>query len=498
MTTVHSGSGKGEDIADHFKSIREHIIGIDATFQSPYGEKKVVYADWIASGRLYGPIEDKIRNEIGPMVGNTHSESSETGMTMTRAYHLAHQIIKEHVNADKDDVIITTGFGMTSALAKFQRILGIKMPEKLVPYCELPIEEKPVVFITHMEHHSNQTPWLESLADVVMIAPGENLTVNPDNLRKEIVKYKHRKIKIGSFSACSNVTGMKCPYHELAEIMHEHGGYCFVDFAASAPYTDMNMHPENSKQRLDAIFFSPHKFLGGPGSSGVLIFSKSLYKNRIPDHPGGGTVAWTNPWGEHAYFDDIEIREDGGTPGFLQAIRAALSIKLKEKMGVENIEKREKQLVARTFEGLSSIPGLHILAKEIKDRIGVFSFYIEHVHHNLIVKILNDRFGIQVRGGCSCAGTYGHFLLEVDRETSHKIVEKISHGDYTLKPGWVRLSLHPTMNDEELNFVIEALRELVGHIEEWEKDYAYDQSTAEFLNKEETVSDAYRKWFVIN
>ncbi len=488
---------KQKELEDHFNAFRKNIVGIDATFQSPYGEKKVIYADWIASGRLYGPIEDKIKNEFGPMVGNTHSESSETGMVMTRAYHKAHQIIKEHVHAGKDDVIITTGFGMTSALAKFQRILGIKMPEKLEPYVELPIEEKPVVFITHMEHHSNQTPWLESLADVVIIEPGEHLSINPDHLRKEIKKYENRKFKIGSFSACSNVTGMKSPYYELAEIMHEHGGYCFIDFAASAPYLDINMHPENPMQKLDAIFFSPHKFLGGPGSSGVLIFCKKLYKNRIPDHPGGGTVAWTNPWGEHAYFDDIEIREDGGTPGFLQAIRAALSVKLKEKMGVENIALREKHLVAKAFDGLGKIPGLRILADDVRDRIGVFSFYIENIHYNLVVRILNDRYGIQVRGGCSCAGTYGHFLLQVDRETSHKIVAKINQGDLSMKPGWVRLSLHPTMTDEELDYMINALGELTENIGEWEKDYIYDPHTAEFTNKKGVASVSVEKWFEI-
>ncbi len=498
MTEDRSVLDRGRELTEHFRPFRERIVGIDAVFRSPYGEQKVIYADWIASGRLYGPIEDKIKNEFGPMVGNTHSESSETGMIMTRAYHMAHQIIKDHVNANRDDVIITTGFGMTSALAKFQRILGIKMPEKLEPFCELPIDEKPVVFITHMEHHSNQTPWLESLADVVIVEPGENLSINPDHLRKEIKKYKNRKFKIGSFSACSNVTGMKSPYYELAEIMHEHGGYCFVDFAASAPYVDIDMHPENPMQKLDAIFFSPHKFLGGPGSSGVLIFCKSLYKNRIPDHPGGGTVAWTNPWGEHAYFDDIEIREDGGTPGFLQAIRAALSIRLKEKMGTGNIELREKYLVNRAFEGLGKIPGLHILADDVRDRIGVFSFYIENVHYNLVVKLLNDRFGIQVRGGCSCAGTYGHFLLQVDRETSHKIVEKINRGDLSMKPGWVRLSLHPTMTDEELDYVIHALEEVVKNVDIWKKDYTYDPASAEFSNKRGQMPDHVAEWFEID
>ncbi len=488
---------EGGQESDFFKSFRENIIGLDAEFASPYGVQKVVYADWIASGRLYGPIEDKLRNQFGTMVGNTHSESSETGMLMTRAYHHAHSIIKKHVNAGPDDVIITTGFGMTSALAKFQRILGLKLPEKLMPFCELPVEEKPVVFITHMEHHSNHTPWLESLADVVVLPPDKELLVDPEYLREVIKKYRNRKLKIGSFSACSNVTGIETPYYALAEIMHEHGGYCFVDFAASAPYVDINMHPGNPKQKLDAIFFSPHKFLGGPGSSGVLIFCKSLYKNRIPDHPGGGTVKWTNPWGEHTYIEDIEIREDGGTPGFLQAIKAALCIRLKESMTVARIKSREKELTAKAFKGLSEVPGLHILAGDRKNRIGVFSFFIKGIHHNLIVRLLNDRYGIQVRGGCSCAGTYGHYLLNMDWETSHRITDKINKGDLSVKPGWVRMSLHPTMTDDELIFIIKALKEVVANSLEWAKDYRYDPLTGEFLHTGPTRLPAMDSWFTL-
>ena len=482
----------------YFESFRNNIIGIDSFFKSPYGLQKIVYADWIASGRLYQPIEDKLSNLFGPLSGNTHSESSETGKTMTNAYKLAHTIIKQHVNADDDDVIITTGFGMTSALAKFQRILGIRVPEKLLSYCHLPDEEKPVVFITHMEHHSNQTPWLESIADVVVLEPDENLMVKTDSLQKEIVKYENRKLKIGSFSACSNVTGIETPVYELAKIMHAHGGYCFVDFAASAPYATIDMHPEDPSKKLDAIYFSPHKFLGGPGSSGVLIFCKSLYKNRIPDHPGGGTVTWTNPWGEHAYFDDIEIREDGGTPGFIQAIKTSLSIKLKEKMKVENIRKRESELNSIAFEQLKKIPRLNILAENMTERLGVFSFYITGIHHNLIVKLLNDRYGIQMRGGCSCAGTYGHFLFGVDRGKSREITEKIDSGDLSLKPGWVRMSIHPTTSNAELEYIFEALQAIVQNIEKWEKDYVFSPSTAEFNHKRGESPTHIADWFNIN
>jgi len=486
-------------LQEHFNQFRKNITGINHSFHTPYGTKDLIYADWIASGRLYNPIEDIIKNQFGPMVGNTHSEASETGRTMTIAYHEAHDLIKKHVNANKDDVIITTGFGMTSALAKFQRILGIKLPERLSEFCQLPEEERPVVFLTHMEHHSNHTPWLESLCDVVVMEPDENLFINPENLRKEIGKFANRKLKIGSFSACSNVTGIITPFHDLAEIMHENDGYCFVDFAASAPYIDIDMHPAKPERRLDAIFFSPHKFLGGPGSSGVLIFNKHLYKNRIPDHPGGGTVMWTNPWGEHSYFDDIEIREDGGTPGFLQAIRAALSIRLKEKMDVKKIRAREQELIEKAAQGLRSIEGLNILGDNDLQRIGVFSFFIAGIHHNLIVKLLNDRFGIQVRGGCSCAGTYGHFLLNVDWETSHRITEKINKGDLSEKPGWVRLSIHPTMTDGELEMIIDAIKQVSINARKWAEDYEYVLCKNEFFHKskEKDIQKEINCWFEV-
>lgn len=473
----------------HFQQFRKNIIGIDTEFESPYGWKKIRYADWIASGRLYGPIEKTMHDKVGPMVGNTHSESSHTGKLMTYTYEEAHQIIKNHVHASEDDVIITSGSGTTGVLCKFQRILGLKIPEAYQETFQIPDEERPVVFVSHMEHHSNQTTWLETIADVVVLEPTENLLIDPKNLEKRLQNYKDRKVKIGSFTACSNVTGVMTPYHQLAEIMHNHGGYCFVDFAASAPYVEIDMHPENELQKLDAIFFSPHKFLGGPGSSGVLIFNRELYKNRIPDHPGGGTVAWTNPWGGHSFYKDIEIREDGGTPGFLQAIRAALSIRLKEQMDPKKIRERENELVRQCFEKLRQIPGLHILAENVRYRLGVFSFYIEDVHYNLIVKLLNDRYGIQVRGGCSCAGTYGHMLLDVSRNQSEQITSEIDSGDLTHKPGWVRLSLHPTMTDEDLEYILQAISDVAEYAEDWVEDYEYDRTSNEFTHQTETEPD---------
>ncbi|MDB4583646.1 aminotransferase class V-fold PLP-dependent enzyme [Draconibacterium sp.] len=487
------------NLENYFKKFRENIVGIHCEFQSPYGKQKIVYGDWIASGRLYKPIENRISNEIGPFVGNTHTETSETGIRMTHAYHKSHQLIKKHVNAGTNDVIITAGFGMTAVINKFQRILGLKYCGKVSGKNCIAERERPVVFITHMEHHSNQTSWYETNADVVVIEPGEGLLVEPENLRKALEQYKDRPFKIGSFTSCSNVTGVRTPYVKLARIMHEFGGVCFIDFAASAPYDKIDMHPEDPMEKLDAVMFSPHKFLGGPGSSGVIVFDASMYKNTVPDNPGGGTVDWTNPWGSYKYVDDIEAREDGGTPGFLQSIRTALCFDLKHQMGIENIQKREKELLKKAFTGLDQINGLNILADNVRDRLGVISFYIENIHYNLIVRILNDKYGIQTRGGCACAGTYGHFLLEVSYEQSKEITDKINHGDLSEKPGWVRWSLHPTMEDAEVDLMISALKDIVKNIDSYREDYIHETHTNIYRHKNEERDDALmQSWFSLD
>lgn len=330
-------------LVDHFANFRNKVVGANEHFETPFGVKPLIYADWTASGRLYGPIEELLAREIGPFVGNTHTETTVTGSSMTMAYHEAKEIIKRHCGASEADVLISSNSGMTGVVNKFQRILGLKVHERFRDNVNIPREERPVVFVSHMEHHSNQTSWLETVAEVAVIEPCEQGLADLDCLARLLEQYKDRKVKIAAITSCSNVTGIRTPYYEVAEMMHKAGGWCFVDFACSAPYIEINMRPENPLQHLDAIYFSPHKFLGGPGSAGVLIFDPRLYKNRVPDNPGGGTVDWTNPWGEHKYLESIEAREDGGTPAFLQTIRTALCVQLKDQMGIENILEREHE-----------------------------------------------------------------------------------------------------------------------------------------------------------
>lgn len=484
MITARIGSKSyriPENLEHYFKAYRSQVIGIDQKFESPYGKKKIIYADWTASGRLYRPIEQKISEVFGPYMANTHTESNITSLMMTGMYKQSKQIIKEHVNADHHDVVILDGFGMTSVINKFQRILGIRVHEKWKSRLKLFKKERPVVFLTHMEHHSNQTSWLETIADVEVINPDANGNVDVAHLKQLLRQYRKRPLKIGSFTACSNVTGIQTPYYHLAKIMHQHGGICFVDFAASAPYVKIDMHPKDPMEKLDAIFFSPHKFLGGPGTSGVLVFDSRLYFNKVPDHPGGGTVTWTNPWGGHEYHREIELREDGGTPGILQAIRTALSINLKEQMGTENILNREKEQLALLFSQMEKIPGVHIFEGHIRDRLGIVSFNLQNIHHNLVVRLLNDRFGIQVRGGCSCAGTYGHYLLNINKKNSKQITDMINQGDTSTKPGWVRFSVHPIMTNEEIQIFVHAIKEIIANIDEWSKDYLYDSPSGDYF-----------------
>ena len=485
------------NLEKYFTPFRENIVGRNQTFISPFGEKKIIYADWIASGRIYKGIEEKLNNEVFPFVANTHTETSTTGATMSLAFDEAVHIIKNHVGANDDDVLISGGAGMTMLVNKFQRILGLKIHEKYAD--KIKIENRPIVFVTHMEHHSNQTSWIETIAEVIVIPHTKDGHVDLEQLKVLLEKYKDRDFKIAAVTSCSNVTGVFTPYYEIAEIMHENKGFCFVDFACSAPYIDIDMHPKNTQQKLDAIYFSPHKFLGGPGASGILVFNKDLYTNKVPDSPGGGTVDWTNPWGEHKYVNDIQLREDGGTPAFLQTIKTALVLQLKQQMGVKNILDREHELHKIVWQKFSQLKNAYVLASNFSERLGVYSFYIDDLHFNLAVQLLNDKFGIQVRGGCSCAGTYGHILLNVEKEQSCEITTKINDGNLTLKPGWVRMSIHPTMTDEEVHFIMNAIEELSKNHKEWGAGYSYNNITNEFMYKDNSFSlknkERAESWF---
>jgi selenocysteine lyase/cysteine desulfurase len=477
-------------LEEYFEPFRVNTIGRGQTFSFPCGEKEIVYADWTASGRGYQPIETCLQNEILPWFANTHTQTTITGTLMTMAYEEAKIIVKTHVNANHDDVLIFCGSGMTSAVNKLQRLLGLRISERSRDYIvdgkspEIDESLRPVVFVTSMEHHSNHVSWLETIATVEIIAQTAEGNVDLGHFESLLSEYQSRRNKIAAVTACSNVTGIETPYHEIAKLIHAHGGLCFVDFASSAPYIQIDMHPDESGAHLDAIYFSMHKFLGGPGAPGVLIFDQEIYNNTVPDHPGGGTVLYSNPWKQREYVTNIESREDGGTPPVLQGIKAAMCIRLKEEMGIHNMLRREDELLAIVFTRFSAMPNVMVLQANARKRLGIISFIVKDVHYNLIVRLLNDRFGIQTRGGCSCAGTYGHHLLNVDQAWSHKIWDAIHSGNLSSKPGWIRISIHPTMTDEEVEFIMDAIESTVLNFNEWMTDYYYDASSNEYVLKE--------------
>ena len=483
MGTMYS---RVSSLEDYFSPFRRKIIGHDQPFTTSFGLQRILYADWTASGRGYEPIESKMRDEILPFFANTHTTSTITGETMSIAYEEAKALIKEHVHAGEDDVLIFCSSGMTAAVSKLQRILGLRLPERFMDYVQclrLDEAERPLVLVTHMEHHSNHISWLETIATVEVIRPAEDGNVDLEHLRQLLERYRHRKNKIAAVTACSNVTGIETPVHAIAAMMHSYGGLCFVDYACSAPYVHINMHPGAGAELgadfgadldaanpgadqgadLDAIYFSFHKFLGGPGTPGVLIFNSKLYKNRVPDQPGGGTLLYSNPWKVHEYISDIELREDGGTPPILQGIKAAMCIGLKEEMGVEKILQREEEMLELIFERMEKIVGIEILGPR-RRRLGIVSFTVKNAHYDLIVKMLNDRFGVQTRGGCSCAGTYGHMLLGIDEGESLDILRSLRAGEMWRKPGWVRLSIHPTMTDAEIDYIMDAVEATLDEV----------------------------------
>ena len=476
---------KADSLQEYFFPFAGNVIGNRQFFETPYGRNRIIYADWTAGGRGYLPIEKKIQQEILPFFANTHTGTTVTGRAMSAAYEEARAIVKEHVHAAEDDALLFCGSGMTDAVCRLQRMMGLRDRHN-----------EAVVFVTHMEHHSNHISWLETGATVEIISPSADGNVDLDHLLHLLDRYRHRKTIIAAITACSNVTGIQTPYHAIASLMHGYGGYCFVDFAASAPYVGIDMHPQDEDMGdLDAIYFSFHKFLGGPGTPGALLFGRRLYTGGIPDRPGGGTLLYSNPWGGREYVPGIEQREDGGTPPILQAIKAALCTRLKEEMGIAQLLQREEEMVGHIFDRLPEMPGVALLAATQPRRLGIISFVVEHAHYNLIVKILNDRFGIQVRGGCSCAGPYGHFLLDIGETRSGAIRESLLAGDLSCKPGWVRLSLHPTMTDDELDYILDAIELTVQQYDEWEKDYVYDAVTNEFFFPGWEESSKVKEWF---
>eukprot|EP01029_Cantina_marsupialis_P013154 TRINITY_DN291427_c0_g3_i1.p1 TRINITY_DN291427_c0_g3~~TRINITY_DN291427_c0_g3_i1.p1 ORF type:complete len:601 (-),score=185.31 TRINITY_DN291427_c0_g3_i1:747-2549(-) len=490
LPNFHRSSHKIVDV------LNDNVVGNDNAIETPYGVRRVTYADYTASGRCVDFIEKFLLREVMPLYANTHTETSGTGLQTTHFRENAREIIRHAINASEDDAVIFVGSGATGAINQLVEVLNLRIPRELdqkYKFLEqIPENDRPVVFIGPYEHHSNELPWRESIADVVVIDEDHNGQPNLQHLEEQLMIYHDRPLKIGSFSRASNVTGIETPTRAICQLLHKYGALSFFDYASAAPYVKIDMNPEPlAMDYKDAVFISPHKFIGGPGTPGLLIAKKTLFQNVVPAMPGGGTVQFVSS-DSHKYVDNPEIREEGGTPNILGAIKAGLVFQLKEAVGADLIHKHEQSFIRRAITSWSKSDKILILGNTEAPRLSIVSFMIRHgegfLHHNFVVALLNDLFGIQARGGCSCAGPYGHRLLGIDLTTSREYMTEISAGSEGIKPGWVRVNFNYFISEASFDFVVRAILMVANHGWRMLPQYMFDQVSGQWWHHKKKPS----------
>ncbi len=454
-----------QDLLDR---VREDLRSQRSAFPTPFGLRPLIYADYTASGRALSFLESNISAQVLPSYANTHTEASYTGARTNALREAARAAVRRSVNGQQHDKVLFCGAGATAAINRLIDMLGLRLPalldERYALLERIPHAQRPVVFVGPYEHHSNELPWRESIAEVVRIGLDPHGQIDQAALRAALQTYRDRPMLIGSFSAASNVTGVKSDVVGITGMLKAAGALAFWDYAAAGPYVPIDMNREDAP--IDAVFISPHKFAGGPGTPGVLVVKEALLTNRVPAVVGGGTVSYVSP-DKHRYVQNPERREEGGTPAIVESIRAGAVFALKDGIGADRIEAIEEQLVRRALAHFAEIDEVEVLGPDGDRRLGIFSLRFHRgrrdLHHGFVTALLNDLFGIQARGGCSCAGPYGHDLLAIDLATSESLAALVERGYDCLKPGWVRVNLHFAAGEDEIDYLLKALSLVAEH-----------------------------------
>jgi selenocysteine lyase/cysteine desulfurase len=448
--------------------IREQEVGRFASIETPFGRRLLSYADLTATGR-YLRFVDRWMDQVRPFYANTHTEVSSTGRLVTGLRETARDVIHRAVNAGADDEVVFVGSGATAAINKLVGLLGLRISEPLDRKYRLsekiPREDRPVVFVGPYEHHSNLLPWLESIAEVVEIGLGDHEQIDLEELESRAREYAHRPLRIGSFSAASNVTGVLTDVCGITRVLHGAGCLAFFDYAAAAPYVPIDMRSFDPAERIDALFLSIHKFIGGPEGSGILVANRRLFRTNAPERPGGGTVDYVaGPDTDLVdYVRNLAEREEGGTPAIMSDVRSGAAFLVKEMIGPEQILEHEIELAYRAMRRLQQHPRIRVLGPTEPPRLAIISLIIEDLHHDLVSVLLDHLFGIQNRAGCSCAGPYGHQLLGIDLDRSSRFRELVQRGIHGIKPGWVRLSLPYYASENDIEFILSAVEFVAEH-----------------------------------